>query len=582
MATSTGTTSTGAIQLSGLASNIDWSSLVSQLMQAERAPETQMRAQQTTFNQKNTALQSIGTALTNLGNSANALLTPNFFQTRLASSSNTAVANATATAGTALGTYTFNISQLASDAVQQGATAAGSPLSATNDVSSLVLANAGFATGVTGGTFTVNGQTITISTSDTLQSVFNQINTATGGAVAATYDHTADTIKLSGASPIVLGSATDTSNFLQVAKLYNNGTGTVISTSALGGVNLTNTLNNSNLSTAISDGGSGNGAFSVNGVTINFNASTDTMDDVLARINNSAAGVTATYDTINNRFALTNKTTGDVGISLQDVTGNFLAATGLSGGTLQHGNNLQYTINNGGTLVSQSNIITAASSGVTGLNVTATGKGITTISIGSDTNTISSAITSFVTQYNSLQTLMQTQTAVTTGSSGSVTAGILAQDLDVNGMQTQMRSLVEALPPGLGGVVQTLNDLGIVSNGRDNTLSVSNPTALSNALANNLSAVQTLFTDPTSGIATTVNNYINTLQGTNGLLATKENDLSKESTGIDNTIAALERKITDDQNRLTNEFVNMETVESQINTQKQYLTSYFSSSSSGG
>ncbi len=214
--------------------------------------------------------------------------------------------------------------------------------------------------------------------------------------------------------------------------------------------------------------------------------------------------------------------------------------------------------------------------------MTATGKGITTISIGSDTNTISSAITSFVTQYNSLQTLMQTQTAVTTGSSGSVTAGILAQDLDVNGMQTQMRSLVEALPPGLGGVVQTLNDLGIVSNGRDNTLSVSNPTALSNALANNLSAVQTLFTDPTSGIATTVNNYINTLQGTNGLLATKENDLSKESTGIDNTIAALERKITDDQNRLTNEFVNMETVESQINTQKQYLTSYFSSSSSGG
>ncbi len=177
---------------------------------------------------------------------------------------------------------------------------------------------------------------------------------------------------------------------------------------------------------------------------------------------------------------------------------------------------------------------------------------------------------------------MQTQTAVTTGSSGSVTAGILAQDLDVNGMQTQMRSLVEALPPGLGGVVQTLNDLGIVSNGRDNTLSVSNPTALSNALANNLSAVQTLFTDPTSGIATIVNNYINTLQGTNGLLATKENDLSKESTGIDNTIAALERKITDDQNRLTNEFVNMETVESQINTQKQYLTSYFSSSSSGG
>jgi len=43
---------------------------------------------------------------------------------------------------------------------------------------------------------------------------------------------------------------------------------------------------------------------------------------------------------------------------MQDVTGNFLAATGLSGGTLQHGANLQYNINGGGTLTSLSNTIT--------------------------------------------------------------------------------------------------------------------------------------------------------------------------------------------------------------------------------
>ena len=46
-------------------------------------------------------------------------------------------------------------------------------------------------------------------------------------------------------------------------------------------------------------------------------------------INDSAAGVSASYDPINNRFVLANNTTGDVGISMQDVTGNFLAATGL-------------------------------------------------------------------------------------------------------------------------------------------------------------------------------------------------------------------------------------------------------------
>ena len=78
----------------------------------------------------------------------------------------------------------------------------------------------------------------------------------------------------------------------------------------------------------------------INGVNISFDASTNSINDILTAINNSAAGVTATYDSVNNRFVLTDNTTGDVGISVQDVQGNFLKATGLSTGTLQRGNNL--------------------------------------------------------------------------------------------------------------------------------------------------------------------------------------------------------------------------------------------------
>ena len=108
---------------------------------------------------------------------------------------------------------------------------------------------------------------------------------------------------------------------------------------------------------------------------INYNASTDSITDVLQRINNSAAGVTATYDSLHNCFELTDTAAGDVGISLQDVAGhgNFLAATGLSGGTLVAGNNLEYSINNGGSLTSQTNTIDAGSSGITGLSITALG-----------------------------------------------------------------------------------------------------------------------------------------------------------------------------------------------------------------
>ena len=43
----------------------------------------------------------------------------------------------------------------------------------------------------------------------------------------------------------------------------------------------------------------------------------------------SAAGVNASYDSLNNRFVLANKTTGNLAITMQDNTGNFLGATGL-------------------------------------------------------------------------------------------------------------------------------------------------------------------------------------------------------------------------------------------------------------
>ena len=151
-------------------------------------------------------------------------------------------------------------------------------------------------------------------------------------------------------------------------------------------------------------------------MAINFNAAKDTVNDVLQRINNSAAGVSATYDSLDNQFELTDTSPGDVGISMQDVTGNFLAASGLSTGTLQAGNNLQYSINGGGTISSQSNTIDAGSSGITGLSVTALAEGTTTITVSSDTSGISSAINSFVSDYNAVQNYISSQTPSTTSS----------------------------------------------------------------------------------------------------------------------------------------------------------------------
>ena len=573
------TSSSSASALSGLASGLDWTSIINELVTIEKAPETQMQAQQTALETENTSYQTIGTDLTTLQNDVTTLMDPSFFNIRTASAANSSVATATAAAGTPLGSYSFKVSQLASEASWLGATAAVNPLSATDDVSGVVVGSAGFASPVTAGTFTVNGKQITIAGADTLQSVFDQINTATGGAVTATYSASSDEITLTSSSPIVLGSATDTSNFLQVAQLYNNGGNSITSASALGGINLDDSLASSHLALPINDGGSGAGQFLINGAAIDFNASTNTINSVLQKINDSAAGVTATYDAVNDQFQLTNKTTGDVGISLQDVAGNFLAATGLSGGALQRGNNLLYSVNGGGVLTSQSNTVDSSASGITGLTVTALSLGTTAISVRSDTSKISAAITSFVTDYNAAQNYIKSQTTSTTDSSGTVTPGTLTGDMDAESIATQLRHLASASPSGLSGSVRRLNDLGIASNGSDNTLSI-NSTTLDTALGGNLDAVKKLFTDSTSGLAAILNSYLANTTGSNGMLATKEASFTKQSTDIAASITALQQRISQNETNLQNEFVAMENAISTINTQKQYLTAFFNSSSS--
>jgi flagellar hook-associated protein 2 len=261
------------------------------------------------------------------------------------------------------------------------------------------------------------------------------------------------------------------------------------------------------------------------------------------------------------------------------VTGNFLAATGLSSGTLQRGTNLEYSINGGGTQISQSNKVDASSSGLAGLSITALGTGPATVTVGSDTSTISTAIQSFVTDYTAVQNYISSQTSTTTDSTGDVTPGLLTGDLDAENIETSLRQLVGVSPTGSSGGVQSLTDLGINSDGTDNLLTMPDATTLNNAITNNLSDVQNLFTNPTDGLATTLGTYLTDTNGPNGVLANDEANMTQQSTDLTTSINNLEQQITSEQTELTNEFTAMETAISSINTEKEVLTDYFSGSS---
>ena len=339
---------------------------------------------------------------------------------------------------------------------------------------------------------------------------------------------------------------------------------------------------NADLATVITDGGSGQGQFTINGVSISYDASTDSVQDVLDRINGSSAGVTASYDSLNNRFLLTNNSTGDVGITMQDVTGNFLAATGLSAGTLTRGQNLLYTLNGSSQqFVSQSNTIAQASSTISGLSVTAVGTGQVTVNVNHDTSGITAAIQNFIKDYNAVQSYISSQQIVSTAADGTVTPGTLTGDQTANDIASSLRSLSFSggFAPGSSNTISTLSALGIQTNSKDNTLSLSDTTALDSALANNLNGVKAFFSDPTNGLATQLNNYINSAIGDNGTLLVHEGTLSSQSGDITTQISNLENKITSDTSQWTTEFENMEQAQAQVNQELTYLSEQVSNGS---
>lgn len=558
--------------VSGLASGFDWRSLVDQLAQVERAPQQTLLADQSKIEQQSTDYGAIRTQLQVLQNKVTVLNDPTLFGRRLSTVGDSTVMSATATSGAPLGSYNFNIGQLATSAVQVGIANLGAKLSPSNDVSSLVLSDAAFSTAVTAGTFAVNGKQVTIATTDSLQDVFDKISTATGGTVTGSYDSLTDKISLTSAGEIILGSATDTSNFLSAAGLQNNGTGTVTSGSSLGSVKKSLNLAAGNFNTAITDGGAGAGEFKINGVSISFDAGTDSLQNVIDRINSSTAGVTASYDPVNDRLTLTNKATGDLGIGLEDVTGNFLAATGLSGGSLTRGKNLEYSINNGGTLTSTSNTITEASSGISGLSVTALKMGTSTVDVSSDTAAIKTAINDFLDAYNTAQSMIDTDTASRTDSKGVVTAGSLAGQSDANEIASKLRGLSFSAVSGLSGAITGLASLGIQTNGNDNKLALSDSQTLDDALANHLDQVTQMFTASDNGLAVRLNSYLDNTAGDDGSLATRISNLGKQSVSIDDQVAAMERQVQADRQRMIDSFTHMETAQAQINQQLQYLS----------
>jgi flagellar hook-associated protein 2 len=221
-------------------------------------------------------------------------------------------------------------------------------------------------------------------------------------------------------------------------------------------------------------------------------------------------------------------------------------------------------------------------------------KGLVNVTVGANTSTVKTAITNLVTEYNKVESVIGTQTASTTDSTGKVTAGLLAGDQDTENMITSLRNLMNQAVSSISGQPLRLSDLGFNSDGQDNSLTTSDTSGLDTALATNPAGLKDLFTNATSGLAVQLNSFLTdtigtagasadgTITTTDGSLVTHQANLTKQSAAIDTQISNIETQVQAYQTSMDNEFVAMETAESKTNQQMSYLTQAFSGSSSSG
>ena len=354
------------LRLTGLASGMDWQPIVDKLLELEAIPKRRLETQKAENEAKVSDLGVLKSQLDSLKSAATALQDDSLFYARsvLIKTQDSGLV-ASASTGAITGDFTLEVESLSSSTEISSKNRTGQRLANSIDVTNK-LSELPLHAPISPGTFTISGKTYNISSTEiTLQELMDQINTTVGGVdgvnpegdgsgVTISYDSTNDKIVLdSGVSSsdssnlLVLGSSTDTSNFLQSMKLFGQPTsGEISSQYSLGSIDMNVSLANSNFATAFSGLTSGFGNFFIGegegAVRIDYDINNDSLASVINKVNDSSANVFMYYDPAGDRFVVRNERTGSIGMVMHESedwdtissankgSGNLLSLMGLA------------------------------------------------------------------------------------------------------------------------------------------------------------------------------------------------------------------------------------------------------------
>ena len=505
----------GTFSAGGLISGLNSNEIISQLMQLERQPIIRMERRIARLEEQRTAIGNVRTQLQTLRNRAQDFRLGSIFGQFRATSSTESVATATPSgANPSAGTYAVEVFQLASATIARSSGVLGAAIDPGASLS-----GSGITTDITAGDFTINGVTFSVDPdTQSLNDILSEINSS-GAGVTATYDPATDKVAFENETPgdtsiINFGATGDTSNFLTAIGVRNaqqltggNGSTVVASSRNLGAVNPGEALSLTNFR----NGAVTAGSFRINGVQINVDPTTDSLQDVLGAINASDANVTASYDGINDTIRVVSNVLGSRTVSFASGTSNFLEVVNLTAAEQTAGNDAEFSVDGGPVQTRNTNEIGDVIAGVT-LNLR--GPGTSTISVDSDNEAVLEGVRGFITALNEALTVIRRQTA---------RDGTLENDMSLTMISSQLQYLIFSNVEDLGGVVNNLAQIGI-STGSTFDASAGtqfelNEEAFLEALRDNPQNVTQLFNNAEkTGIADLLEEYLGDATATTGFL----------------------------------------------------------------
>jgi len=206
----------------------------------------------------------------------------------------------------------------------------------------------------------------------------------------------------------------------------------------------------------------------------------------------------------------------------------------------------------------------------------AAGAAPVTLNVATDTSTTAASVQSFVTAYNTLHTLLASQTAEG-DPTNSVAAGPFADDAGVNAM---MQHLSTALRTSSGGL--SLVNFGVTAN-QDGSLSL-DTTRLNKEITANPGALDTIFGSAQlgggAGVLGAVDALMNQWTSTTGQISVRQATVVAEQKDITDRQTTLDNQYNSAYARYLAQFTALQTLQTQMASNSSLMTALFSSSSS--